>query len=294
MKISVVCTLRNEENNIESLIKDLINQIKKPNEIIFIDDDSRDKTWEILNKYARKYKEIRIFKVSNYNISKNRNFGISKSKGDFILTIDGGCSIRKDYLDSLIRCLKEKNNKEFFGAITKIPYTNNFEHCYSLLLERTPSLNSLPKGHAFFFKKKLWKDIKGFNENLETAEDTEFIIKAKRINQPPVICSNAIVYWKPRRNLREIFTQFYRYGKGDRKAFELKNLPIKSKINLLITIIFPLSILHALYTSLKMLLKTKKISSFCIGFIMDLTKIYAYSWGLILNNLKYNPSQLSL
>lgn len=287
MKISVVCTLRNEEDNIESLIKDLIDQIKKPNEIIFIDDDSKDKTWEILNKYARKYKEIRIFKVNNHNISKNRNFGISKSKGDFILTIDGGCSIRKDYLDSLIKCLKEKNDKEFFGAITKIPYTNNFEHCYSLLLERIPSFNYLPKGHAFFFKKNLWERLSGFNENLKTAEDTEFIAKAKAINKSPVICKNAIIYWKPRRNLREIFTQFYRYGKGDRKAFELKNLPIKSKINLLITIIFPLSILHALYTSLKMLLKTKKISSFCIGFIMDLTKIYAYSLGLI-SNLTYH------
>ena len=281
MKISVISTVKNEGDNIRRLLDSLLKQTEKPDEIIFVNDSSTDDTKDKILEYKKRMKGLKIIDVANSNISKNRNEGIKNSKGSWIASIDGGCYIKEDYIKNLILCFKKNPKKEFFGAITKIPYTNNFEHCYSLLLERIPSLNYLPKGHAFFFKKKLWKDIKGFNENLETAEDTEFIIKAKRINQTPVICSNAIVYWKPRRNLREIFTQFYRYGKGDRKAFELKNLPIKSKINLLITIIFPLSILHALYTSLKMLLKTKKISSFCIGFIMDLTKIYAYSCGVL-------------
>ena len=288
MKVSVVCILRNEEKNIGELIESLRKQIYKPYEIIFINDDSTDNTEEIIKTYTKKDKRIKLLRVNNHNISKNRNFGISKSGGDFILTIDGGCSVTRDYLSNLVECYKNNQNHKFFGGVTKIPYSNSFEHCYSLLLERVPSPNYLPKGHAFFFKKKLWENVEGFNEDLRTAEDTEFISKAKKINQPPIICEKALVYWKPRKNFKEIYKQFYNYGEGDRKAFGINNLPFKSKVNLLITIIFPLSIFHAFFISFKLLWKTKKFSSIFIGFVMDLTKIYAYSLGLVLDIIHHN------
>ncbi len=281
MRVSVVCSVRNEEKNIKKLIECLLNQDYKPLEIIFIDDDSEDKTPEIIKTYMKKNRIIKIFSTKNHNISKNRNFGILKSRGEFIMIIDGGCFIKKSYLSSLINCQRRHRDKEFLGGITKIPYSNDFERCYSLLLERPPLQSYLPKGHEFFFSKRLWEKIRGFNEDLETAEDTEFIARASRLNQAPYICPNAIVYWSPRKKLSEVRSQFYKYGQGDRKAFGFRELPRNSKMSIIALAFFPILLLHALGISIKFLLKTHKIKSFFIAFLLDLTKVSYYSMGVL-------------
>ncbi len=281
MKISVISTVKNEGKTITKLLKSLSNQSVHPYEFLFINDSSKDDTRIKILKYKKKLKNLKILDVETSSISRNRNIGIKNSKGDWIISIDGGCYVGKDYIKNLISCFKKNPDKNLFGAITRIPYKNTFEHCYSLLIERKLTKNYLPKGHALFFKKDIWKSVKGFNEKLKTAEDTDFVIRAKNRGYQLVMCSKAVVFWKPRRNLKEISSQFYRYGMGDRNAFGIKGLPLKSKLNLVITIIFPLSLFHALMISFKNSYKLKSVFSFGTIFLMDLTKIFSYSTGIL-------------
>ena len=56
MKVSLICPVHNEEESIEELIQSMLNQTKKPDEIIFVEDSSTDKTYEIIEKYQKKIK----------------------------------------------------------------------------------------------------------------------------------------------------------------------------------------------------------------------------------------------
>ena len=79
-KISVVYCSHNEELNIEESIKS-INVFA--NEIIFVDLESTDKTVEIAKKMGAK-----IYKHKNLGfVEPVRNFGISKTTGDWILIL---------------------------------------------------------------------------------------------------------------------------------------------------------------------------------------------------------------
>ncbi len=78
--ISAVILTKNEENNIEACL----NSISWCDEKIVIDDHSVDKTIDIAKKKGAK---IFIHSLNN-DFSEQRNYGLDKAKGDWILFID--------------------------------------------------------------------------------------------------------------------------------------------------------------------------------------------------------------
>lgn len=80
MKISAVILTKNEEKNIEECLKSLCFCDEK----IVIDDNSIDKTQEIARRNGAK---VFIHSLDD-NFSKQRNFGMSKAKNDWVLFVD--------------------------------------------------------------------------------------------------------------------------------------------------------------------------------------------------------------
>ena len=60
-KVSVVIPARNEEEHLPRLLDSLLNQDYPNYEVIVIDDQSTDKTWEIIQRYMAKSHKIRGF-----------------------------------------------------------------------------------------------------------------------------------------------------------------------------------------------------------------------------------------
>jgi glycosyltransferase involved in cell wall biosynthesis len=80
MKISVVTTVLNEEKNIVQFLDSIVNQTKKPDEIIVVDGGSKDSTIKILKKYQKKNRLVKVYELPNSKISEGRNFGVKNSK----------------------------------------------------------------------------------------------------------------------------------------------------------------------------------------------------------------------
>lgn len=92
MDISVVIPLLNEQDSIEEL-HDWIVSVMQSNqlsyEILFIDDGSTDKSWEVIRKICAKNSVVRGFKFSkNFGKSQALHAGFEKTKGDVIITMD--------------------------------------------------------------------------------------------------------------------------------------------------------------------------------------------------------------
>jgi glycosyltransferase involved in cell wall biosynthesis len=78
--ISAVVLTHNEEKN----IKDCLVSLSWCDEIIVIDDNSTDKTVDII----KKTKANLYVRALNNNFSDQRNFGLSKTKGEWVLFVD--------------------------------------------------------------------------------------------------------------------------------------------------------------------------------------------------------------
>ncbi|MCF8245755.1 MAG: glycosyltransferase family 2 protein [Saprospiraceae bacterium] len=89
MKLSVVITVYNEEENIRPLFDQLVAALQGIDyEIIYVDDGSRDSTLSELKKL--KHDRLRFLEFrKNYGQSMALMAGIDHAEGDFIATMDG-------------------------------------------------------------------------------------------------------------------------------------------------------------------------------------------------------------
>lgn len=101
-KISIIVPVYNAEESIEKCITSIIQQSYKNFELLLINDGSKDNSIKILNKYKKKYDNIRVIDKKNEGVSKTRNLGITKASGDYIMFIDNDDYIDYDYLERFI------------------------------------------------------------------------------------------------------------------------------------------------------------------------------------------------
>jgi glycosyltransferase involved in cell wall biosynthesis len=79
MKLTAVIITKNEENN----IVDCIESLSFADEIVVVDNNSEDRTVEIAKKHGAK-----VYSEKFSDFAQQRNFGLEKAKGEWILYID--------------------------------------------------------------------------------------------------------------------------------------------------------------------------------------------------------------
>ena len=260
MKISIIATVFNEEKNLEKFLDSIIKQSKKPEEVVIVDGGSDDKTYEILKKYAKKYRWIKIYQKKGANIAKGRNIAISKTKYDLLAGIDAGTKYEKNWLENLIKGFKGDVG---FGKTLPL-IENDFQRVLAKKMRQR-----FGSSRNIIFKKEVWKEVGGYPEDLRMAEDTVFNEKIKRAGFRIVLIPNAIGYWEMRRDLKGVKKQFYNYGYWDGVAYKKYGiLPLRHKIAIIgLTLLIPLYPIFWL------------ISQFSLSIKIDFTRRFAYLRG---------------
>src|SRR3989344_6713802 len=97
-KLTVVVSAFNEERKIEACLK----SVEFSDEIILVDGSSTDRTVEIAKKFKTK-----IYKrENNPMLNINKNFGFTKAKGDWILSLDADERVSEDLKKEINKVLK--------------------------------------------------------------------------------------------------------------------------------------------------------------------------------------------
>ena len=124
MKLSVIVPVYNTESYIEQCLDSLMNQTYKDFELIIIDDGSEDRSGEICDKYALKYKNIIVIHKENEGLIAARIEGLNKAAGQYIAFVDSDDWVDEDFIEFLITnmdsnqadivttgCIREEENK---------------------------------------------------------------------------------------------------------------------------------------------------------------------------------------
>ena len=108
--LSIVIPVYKEKKNLIILVKRIYKKIKIDNfEIIIIDDDSNDGSFDVLKKLKSKFKKLKFFirKKKPRDLSRSCIMGFQKSKFDKILVMDGDLQHRPEEINKLYnKCLK--------------------------------------------------------------------------------------------------------------------------------------------------------------------------------------------
>ena len=103
--ISIIVPVYNVEKYLKRCISSIIEQTYKNIEIILVDDGSTDKSLEICKKYSKTDKRINVYHKKNGGLSSARNYGIKKSKGNYIIFVDSDDYINNFFVEKLYMCL---------------------------------------------------------------------------------------------------------------------------------------------------------------------------------------------
>ena len=118
--IDVLIPAYNAEKYIKNCLDCLVNQTYKNLKIIVVDDGSKDGTLKILNEYAKIYKNIEIHQKENEsNISKTRNFLLSKITSKYFSFFDADDYAEPNYFEELYHNLVSYNADASFCALDR-------------------------------------------------------------------------------------------------------------------------------------------------------------------------------
>lgn len=106
MNLSIIIPLLNEEESLQELHNWIVSVMKSNNysyEVIFIDDGSTDKSWDIIEQLSSENpnsKGIRFLR--NYGKSQALHAGFAKAQGDIVITMDADLQDSPEEIPGLI------------------------------------------------------------------------------------------------------------------------------------------------------------------------------------------------
>ena len=101
--ISIIVPVYNTKEYLSQCIESLTNQTYKDLEIICVNDGSTDGSKEILKKYEKLDKRIKLIHQNNHGESHARNIGLTYAKGDYIAFCDCDDWIDSNMYETLIQ-----------------------------------------------------------------------------------------------------------------------------------------------------------------------------------------------
>lgn len=185
MKLSFIVPVYNVETYLSRCLDSLINQNipHSEYEIIAINDGSTDNSLQILENYAKKFTNIKIYSKINGGLSSARNYGIERAIGDYIWMIDSDDSIKENCLKDLLE-YAYKNDIDFLSLpiydifFNKIILSNYKNKPNDIIVSNKEYLDKYFVEHSaccFLIKSQILKKFR-FIEGI-TQEDFEFVIR---------------------------------------------------------------------------------------------------------------------
>ena len=179
-KVSIIINCFNGQEYLRNCIDSVLNQSFKNWEIIFWDNRSTDRSYEIIKSY--KDKRIKYFKAKNHTLLyKARNLALKKTNGKYITFLDVDDFWHKDNLKIKVKSLNNTtcsfaySNFILFNEITSKYKNINIKQNNGNQLEQI--LKSYNIGFlTTIFKKEIFREFK-FNPKYHIIGDFDFILR---------------------------------------------------------------------------------------------------------------------
>ena len=184
MNISVVIPMYNSKDTIINTLNSVKNQtaIEQILEVIVVNDGSTDNSLDIVKEYIENNKNIPIVIIdkSNGGVSAARNIGMKAAKGDWIALLDSDDEWLPKKIEIQIGIIQEHQEIDFLGGdIDDKGLKILFKRIHGLYKANVNDLclKMFPQTSVAIFKRSIFKEIGGYDENQSYAEDGNYFLK---------------------------------------------------------------------------------------------------------------------
>ena len=175
-KLTFVVPVFNGDQFINALFISVSNQSNANWQCIIVDDGSTDNSKKLADLWSERDNRFKVVSKKNGGLASARNLGISLAVTKYIMPLDSDDIIHKDLVTEFNKSIQSEEfdlisfDVEFFGIRSGKLVFPNFSY-QQLLLQNCFIACSI-------FKKDLWTEAEGYDENLKSFEDWDFWIRA--------------------------------------------------------------------------------------------------------------------
>lgn len=226
--VSVIIPAYNEEVNCVQTVRSMLSQQYPLFEIVFVDDGSKDHTFQRMAEAFPDEERVKIFTKPNGGKASALNYGIGKASYDRIVCVDADTQLKSDAIWWLMTKLEDGNTAAVAGNVkvgnevnmlTKwqsIEYitSQNFDRrAYDLL----NCITVIP-GAIGAFKKDALLKVGGFATDT-LAEDCDLTMRLLSDGYVVRNCAEAVSYTEAPETFRQFFKQRFRWSFGVMQCF---------------------------------------------------------------------------
>ena len=211
MRVSIVIPNYNGEKYLEKCLDSLMEQSLKPDEIIIVDNDSKDKSIDIINKYKNKIKLVVLDKNYGFSVAVNR--GIRESNSEYVALLNNDTELDKNWLKELVKCISSDKNifsccskmlrydnrniiddaGDFYTALGWEQKIGDGANAYKKHMESKEVFSAC--AGAAIYRREIFDKIGYFDENFFAyMEDVDLSYRAKIYGYKNYYCADAKVY----------------------------------------------------------------------------------------------------
>ena len=195
--VTILIPARNEAANIGHLLKSLLEQDypKKLMQLIVIDDFSEDNTAEIVNQFP----SVEYVHLSASSVERKANsfkkmaisLGVTKAKGDLIITTDADCVMCDRWLKAMVSEYEHGHSVMLAGPVIYKTRNNLFHIFQSLDFMSMQGITAavlqskkglMGNGANLAYEKKVFNEVNGFDDidHLASGDDMMLMYKVEK------------------------------------------------------------------------------------------------------------------
>lgn len=226
-RISLVTTVLNDRQGVLAFFSRMEQQTRRPDEIVVVDAQSTDGTWEVLREEAARTDQPwkLLAWQESCNVARGRNRAIAAASHEAIVSTDIGCDWEPEWLEELVAPLLAKHDVEVVIGSWAVPKDSvvtpwgKTEYAFrpSSKLEAKPESQGTSRSIAY--RKTAWKKLGGYPEDLTlAADDTCFDRLVKKHRLVSAAAPRIRCYWHRHSKLKGFLKEEWRYFYGDGEA----------------------------------------------------------------------------
>ena len=106
-KVSIIIPFKNTAHYLPECLDSIVNQSYTDWEVLAVNDNSTDESYELLTSYSNKDERIKVFQNKGSGIIPALQTGYAKSNGAFVTRMDSDDIMRPNRLEVMVNSLHE-------------------------------------------------------------------------------------------------------------------------------------------------------------------------------------------